>query len=273
MKYIDMHCHTIASDGSLNPTELVNYALEKGLNGIAVTDHDTVGGIKEAVEYSKSIKDFYCIPGIEISSEFLGQEVHILGYAINPDFEELNTLLEEMRVNRESRSVKMIQKLNDIGFEITYEEVRSLAKGVVGRPHIGQVLIQKGYVKNMHEVFSKYLKLGGVAYVPRFKITPLEAITIIKKSGGVPVLAHPGYIKNKEIIEKVISYGIGGIEVYYPTHEESQIDYFNTLAMENNIIVTGGSDFHSIPNEKNNRYDLGTSKILLNSIAKILELV
>lgn len=273
MEYIDMHCHTTASDGSLKPKDLLEYAIEKGLKGIAITDHDTIDGVKEALDYSKEKADFYCIPGVEISTEYLNEEVHILGYAIDLNNKELNDLLREMRENRETRTVKMIAKLADIGFDITYEEVKLLAKGVVGRPHIGQVLIDKGYAKNMQEVFDKYLKLGGVAYVPRFKITPLEAINIIIKAGGVPVLAHPGFIKDKQIIDNIISYGIQGVEVYYPSHLPHQIRQFRNLVDVNNLIATGGSDFHSIPNETTNKHDLGTAKVSIDLITKILDLI
>lgn len=270
MDYIDMHTHSNASDGALSAKELIDFAINQGLRGISITDHDTVAGIQEAQEYARSLKDFWFLPGVELSTEFLNEEVHILGYNIDSNFQELLSVLEEMQNHRKTRARKMIDKLKAIGIDISFDEVRALARGVIGRPHIGEILINKGYAKNMEEVFAKYLKVGGAAYVPRYKLTPMEAIRLIKKAGGIPILAHPGLIKNQEIVEMMIPFGLEGIEVYYPKHNDSQIKRYLHMVEVNNLIYTGGSDFHSIPNNTNRGYNLGSYAVSLPMIKTLI---
>ncbi|KAB3526748.1 PHP domain-containing protein [Alkaliphilus serpentinus] len=258
MKKIDMHVHTTASDGSLNPKEIIHYAKAKGLYGIGITDHDTIEGIEEAKEYGKK-EGVLVIPGIELSTEDQEDEIHILGYNIDFHAEELINLLYTLKFERKNRAIKIIQKLRNLHIDISPEEVMDPSKeGVIGRPHIAKVLAEKGYVEDIPSAFHKYLNKGEAAYVPRFKITPFEAIHLIKKIGGISVIAHPGIIKDKSIILKLIKAGIEGIEVYHSLHTTADENYLYGLTQEFNLIVTGGSDFHYPYKNPEGKGDLGS---------------
>lgn len=262
MKYIDMHTHTTASDGALTPKELIDYAIEKELNGVAITDHDTVGGIEEAMDYCKTKNDFLLIPGIELSTEDLGEEIHILGYMIDYQDEKFLKLLDLLQNERKNRAHKIIEKLNELGFKITFSEVEGLTvDGNIGRPHIAKVLITKGYLSNTKEAFEKYLNKGCPAYVPRYKITPLEAIKEIKRIGGYAVVAHPGLIKSNEILKHIVKDGIDGIEVFHPDNSELKYDYYLDLVEKNGLFITGGSDFHTPPAKDRHHGDLGSVRV------------
>ncbi|SNR88593.1 hypothetical protein SAMN05446037_1001229 [Anaerovirgula multivorans] len=272
MKYIDMHVHTTASDGILTPRQLIDYGLQKGLSGMAITDHDTVNGIHEAVNYSKRYCEFSIIAGIELSTELLNEEVHILGYDINYNENELLDVLKLIQNQRVNRAIKIVEKLQDLKASITYKEILQISKeGVVGRPHIAKVLMEKGYVKTVEEAFENYLNKGCPAYVPRYKLTPFEAIDLIHRVKGLAVLAHPGLIKNKKILIDIIKRGIDGIEAYHPEHKEEDRKRFLSIAQEHNLIITGGSDFHSPPIDDDRHGDLGSEKVLKEYISRFIK--
>lgn len=272
MNYIDMHTHTTASDGTYTPIQLVDYAIKKGLNAIAITDHDTIDGIEEAMVYCRKIPNFFVLPGIELSTEYLDEEVHILGYNINYKFKELLNLLNTIQKQRIDRVNQIIHKLNALDISITYEEVIKIAGGgTIGRPHIARILVEKKYVDTIEGAFQKFLNKGAPAYAPRYKLSPCEAIDIIKKTGGHVSIAHPGLIQNKRILNNLLEKEVDGIEVYHPDHKEKNSNEFLTIAKTHGIIVTGGSDFHSPPQNKNKRHgDLGSKTVLINSIEKFL---
>ena len=241
----DLHVHTNHSDGIFSPEEVVNLALARNLQGIAITDHDTITGISPAMEYSKRFHDFTVIPGIEFSTIYNDEEVHILGYFINPFDSSILEITDKLKKSRLNRGINMVKKFNDLGFNITIDEVIETSGGeLIGRPHIARVLINKGYVNSIEEAFNKYLDRGKPAYVERYKLTIEEAISIIKKSGGYAVLAHPGLLKNKSIIEHCIKSGINGIECIHSKHNPLDTEYLKIIARSNNLIVTAGSDFH-----------------------------
>jgi len=267
MNFIDMHTHSTASDGIYSPRKLVDYAIEKGLAGIAITDHDTIDGIEEAIQQARHYKNFIIIPGVELSTEYNNEEVHVLGYMINYKNRYLLKLLNNLQTERNNRALKIIDKLTNLGFEINYEDIERIAgPGTIGRPHIARALIHKGYVKNNEEAFKKYLSKGCPAYVPRQKLTPRDAIDIIRESGGVSVAAHPGLLECMITLDYLVEIGIDGIEVYHPDHTIDKSLKYLELAKKHNLIVTAGSDFHYPPN--NNKYhgDLGSTKIPLKSI-------
>ncbi|NLV87831.1 MAG: PHP domain-containing protein [Tissierellia bacterium] len=241
----DLHVHTNHSDGFFTPEKVVDLALERNLRGIAITDHDTVSAIEIAVQYSKKYNNFTVIPSIEFSTLHNNEEVHILGYFINPSDPDILDITEKLKNSRLGRGIKMVKKLNDLGIYITIDEVIKISGGdLIGRPHIARILINKGYVTSIEEAFNKYLDRGKPAYVERYKLTIEEAISIIKKSGGYAVLAHPGLLKNKSIIEHCIKSGINGIECIHSKHNPLDTEYLKIIARSNNLIVTAGSDFH-----------------------------
>ena len=271
MKYIDMHTHTTASDGVYTPRQLIKYGISKGLQGIAITDHDTVDGIDEGLNAVISKKDFIVIPGIELSTEYMGKEVHILGYSINYKCENLLSTLSFLQKKRENRVIEVIAKLQKLQINITYDElIKRFGSSSVGRPHVAELLITKGYVDTIEEAFNKYLKKGCVAYVDRYKITPFEGINLIKQAGGVAVIAHPKLIKNDKIVTDIIKKGIDGIEVYHPEHNTNDQKKFLQIAKDYNLIITAGSDFHRPPTSKDSHGDLGDKKIPIKNIQDII---
>lgn len=247
---IDLHLHSTASDGTLSSAELVTYAKEKNLEAIAVTDHDTVEGLEEALAVGVRL-GIEVVPGIEISAERPNSTLHILGYYINFKDETFLKNISILQEARAERNPKMIKNLHTLGIDIELDEVTKVAEtGQVGRPHFAQVLLKKGYVKNMQEAFEKYLKKGAPAYEDKFRFSPHDAITHIVNGGGIPVLAHPctlNYRTNKDLellVTDMMNYGLMGVEVYYSDHTRSQTALYEQIAKKYNLLITGGSDFH-----------------------------
>jgi len=244
MKF-DLHIHTNYSDGLYSPKEIVDLAITKNLNGIAITDHDTIEGIEVALKYTNNRFNLKIIPGIELSCIYNYEEVHILGYFIDYTHPKLLNISKTIRNSRGERGAKMVEKLNNLGLSISLKEVRQLSKyDYIGRPHIARVLINKGYVKDISEAFHKYLAIGKPAYVDRYRISIEETISLINNAGGLAVLAHPGLLKDKNIINYCISSGIQGLECIHSKHSEDDKIYLLDIAEKNNLVVTGGSDFH-----------------------------
>lgn len=248
-RFIDLHTHSIASDGSMSPAELVRHAKEKGLAAIALTDHDTVDGVKEALDEGEDI-GIEVIPGIEISVDYK-PEMHILGYFFNKiKYTDIRNEIEPAIQGREIRNRKIINKLNTLGIDITEEEVKKVALGdITGRPHIAKVLASKGYVRNIDEAFDKYLCRDGLAYFKRFELKPLDGIMAIRNAGGIPVIAHPIFLrKNFSEMDKLLcelkEYGLAGIEAYYSENSNEDTGNMLRLAIKHDLLVTGGSDFH-----------------------------
>lgn len=247
-KFIDLHTHSTASDGSMRPAELVRHAKEVGLSAIAVTDHDAVDGVAEAVEEGKRV-GVEVIAGVEIGVEFK-PEMHILGYFFGDHYKNIQGVLEGLRRNRELRNPKIVAKLNEMGFAITLEEVREEAQGnVVGRPHIAKVLMRKGYVESVTEAFDKYLSSGRPAYFKKDRLTPYQGLQEITKAGGIPVLAHPMYLdlnyaRLDDLLLRMKMDGLRGVEVYYVDNTEMDTSRFYQLAEKHELLMTGGSDFH-----------------------------
>lgn len=249
MELIDLHVHTTASDGTLTPRQLVLYAATKGLKAVAITDHDTIDGVAEALEAGEEV-GIKVIPGVEISVDCNG-EMHILGYFIDYKNPRLTEGLNRLKMFRENRNPAIVEKLRGLGFDITMQEVINAAGGkIIGRPHFAAVMLQKGYVKDNKEAFELYLAAGKPAYVKKDKMTPREGIELITGAGGIPVLAHPKYLRVEEgrelgdLISELKDYGLQGIEVFYTEHSTEESDNFYKLALVNKLIITGGTDFH-----------------------------
>jgi 3',5'-nucleoside bisphosphate phosphatase len=243
---VDLHIHTIYSDGIDTPEQLVHKAFSRGLRVIALTDHDSVGGIDDAVSAAAALNlSLEVIPGIELNCDTEHNEIHILGYYIDHHSSLLNEKLKDIRDKRVSRITKILAKFKALGIELTFDEVKAFSQGEsLGRPHIARALIQRNLVKDFREAFEKYLKIGAPAYVPRYAFSPAEAIELILQAQGIPVLAHPGLIKDMDLINEVMALGIMGLEVYYSEHNPHQTQFFLELARKNGLLAIGGSDYH-----------------------------
>ena len=212
MGTVDLHLHTTASDGTLTPTALVRRAAARGLKYIAVTDHDTVDGVSEALAAAAACPGLTCIPGIEISTEIETGEAHVLGYFLDYRDAELNRRLRQLQESRQRRAERMVAKLNRLGLTLEIARVRELAgDGSLGRPHLAEAMLEKGYINKFSEAFSKYIGRGGPAYVAREKITPLEAVEIILNARGLPVLAQGGV--DAERVAPLLAAGAAGVAV------------------------------------------------------------
>ena len=252
---IDLHIHSTASDGSLSPLEILNLAKDLNLGAIAITDHDTIDGAKDAISCGipPSLK---FLTGVEISAEpppsfpFSGS-LHILGYAVDLNDTFLSQTLSVLQESRRNRNPRILELLSNLGIELTLDELRNEAGDCqLGRPHIAQLMVAKGFVKSVNEAFKKYLGNDKPAYVDKYRIDCARAIRIITNAGGIPVLAHPYLIpmKNEKMLEALIvtlkEMGLKGIESYYPEHPPDLIARYNEMADRYNLLTTGGTDFH-----------------------------
>lgn len=246
----DLHTHTTASDGMQTPEENVRLAKEKELTAVAITDHDTVAGVKEAYEAGRKY-GITVVPGVEISTRAGGKDIHVLGYYIDPENEIFLSRLEGLRDTRAQRNEAIISKLRGHGIEITLDAViagigRELKPDEsIGRPHIADELVRLGAATDMRDAFNKYLAEGAAAYVSPPRITPEEACDWIIEAGGSPVLAHPGLYGDDELVRDILDKSsFSGIEVYHSDHGPMEVERYQAMASEYNLLVTGGSDFH-----------------------------
>ncbi|MBP1930618.1 PHP domain-containing protein [Ammoniphilus resinae] len=271
MELVDLHSHTTASDGTYTPSESVQRAKSKGLRAFAITDHDTVAGIQEAVEMGKKC-GIEIVPGIEISTVDAGQDIHVLGYYMDYMQPQFLQQLESLRNVRNVRNEMLIHNLQQLKIPITMEEVvkrKKMKEGNIGRPHIAEVLMEKGVVQSVQEAFELYLGKNGKAYANPPRITPEEAIDLIKEAQGVAVLAHPGLYANRELVIRLIHYGLDGIEVFHPDHSAEEAAYFAELATENGLIGTAGSDFHGERNGVIFHGDIGDATTHYDAVDKL----
>jgi 3',5'-nucleoside bisphosphate phosphatase len=251
MSRLDLHLHTIHSDGSCTPTEVVNMAHQAGVTALAITDHDIMTGVVEAMEAGQQY-EIEIIPGVEISSLSGTSELHILGYFLDRQDPDLLARLKTLRDGRHLRNPQIIERLQTLGIDITYDEVRALAgSDSVGRPHIARALMDKRVVASAKEAFDRFLADGKPAYVPRELPSPAEAIRWIKEARGLAVLAHPTWVKVTEqplvnLVRQLKADGLDGVEVYYSTHAARQTREYLSLAQQLGLLVTGGSDFHGL---------------------------
>lgn len=266
---IDLHIHSTASDGTFTPAQILAMAEESKIAAIAITDHDTIDGTKEALACGipPSVK---FLTGVEISTAPppacpLSGSLHILGYAIQLDDPVLNLTLNRLQDARKNRNPKIIKRLNNLGVDITLEQVQKEAgeDGQLGRPHIARVMVKRGFAESIDDAFGRYLGTGKSAYVNKYRVECDKAIKIIIEAGGVPVLAHPVLVQMEEghsleeLVALLTSMGLRGIEVYYPEHTPEAIDFYTRIAKRYSLLMTGGSDFHGSLKPK---IKLGTGK-------------
>jgi len=264
-KYADLHIHTNYSDGTFTPQQILTLAQKVGLSCISITDHDSVS----ALPFFASTREIEVLPGIELTAQINDTEVHVLGYLI--DYEEgwFQEKLEEIREIRIQRMRQMCKKLTQLGMPIEAEEVLDFAEhNCVGRLHLARLMVKKGFVATTREAFNLYIGDHGPAYVSRFKLTPYEAIELILKLRGIPVLAHPYTLGNQDLIPQFVKAGLKGLEVIYPEHTSNQTKHYNELAREYNLLVTGGSDCHG---EAKPEVKMGTLKIPYALVEKLKE--
>lgn len=245
---VDLHLHSKFSDGLNTPAELVEMAVVKNLAAISLTDHDCVDGVNEAVEAGR-LRNVEVLSGVELSCEFRGRDLHILGYGVDPGHAGFQDMLKRFRETRHRRGIRIIEKLAALGVAIDAEEVlKKSGKGALGRPHIAAVLVEKGVVSNASQAFEKYIAEGGPAYVPKYKMTPAEAIRHIRAAGGLAFMAHPGiFLENMEELDALMEEGFDGIEIYHPKHDAVTVRRLKAIAERDGLLVSGGSDYHGFP--------------------------
>jgi len=246
---IDLHMHSTFSDGSLTPEELLVEAAQTGLSAIALTDHDTTGGLKRFFAAAKG-GSVRAIAGVEISADFKPGTMHMLGYFISAENGAFEERLRWIREGREIRNAEILAKLQALAFELTWDEVKAYAgEDVVGRPHFAQALLARGYVANKDEAFDKLLGKGKPAYADRRRLTPEDAVQLVVSAGGVAVLAHPFTLDlsadaTRKLLSGLKDAGLAGIEVYYSEHNPDMVRLYESMARDLDLVATGGSDFH-----------------------------
>jgi predicted metal-dependent phosphoesterase TrpH len=244
----DLHLHTTASDGRLSPEDVVRTAAHLGLAVISITDHDSVDGIAIALKAAGQYPSLTVIPGVEVSTDVPHGEVHVLGYFVDHTNPELIIKLAAFRNSRKVRAQRMIEKLATMGVHIDWPRVQDIAgAGSVGRPHIAQAMLEKGYIPSLKEAFNKYIGREAPAYVEREKMTPEEVVALITQVGGLAVLAHPAQIDDLEhLIPRLQRVGLVGVEAYYNSYPPKTIQYLASVAHKHALVATGGSDFHGM---------------------------
>ena len=259
MVRVDLHLHTTYSDGRLTPTQLIHLCVERGLEVVSISDHDSTEGLPEAMDAASDVSSLTVIPGIELSTDVPGSEIHILGYFVDFRSAELQDILGRFRGERRQRARKMVDRLAELGKMISWERVEELsAGGAIGRPHIAQAMVEAGYVRYPRDAFAQYLGRDGVAYVERLKLTPQDAIELLVANGALPVMAHPTYATPKsdgdglasleQTLRELSLAGLVGMEVYYGDYTEEQTEYLKGLADGLGLICCGGSDYHASGN-------------------------
>ena len=273
MRAVDLHTHSNKSDGSFSPTELVDYAIEKRLCAVALTDHDTTDGLKEAVTHAEELKNaghpsIEVIPGIEFSTKHEDKDVHVVGLYISYDSPDFNARLQGFIDSRTGRNIKMCHNLQEAGIDITYEKLQERNPGaVITRAHYASYLFEEGYVKNRQEAFARYVGDHTKYFVPREKVTPAQAVKLILQVGGVPILAHPPlYHMGKERLDRLVAelkdVGLMGIEALYSTYTNQDERDMMRLAEKYDLLLSGGSDFHGA-NKPNLDLGVGYGKLFV----------
>ena len=246
---VDLHLHSSASDGGFSPSQVVEYAARIGLRCIALTDHDTMSGIEEAQQRCTELGIPF-IPGIELTATHEGQEIHILGYFIDPTSPRLLACIEEVRGRVLERMSRIVEQINRLGYPLGMDEVLEIAgSGSMGRPHIARAMVKKAYVQSNQEAFDRFIGSSGPAYVDVTAMAPEKVYEIILDAGGIPAIAHPGYLGRADMMLEPelfahCEWGAMGIEVYHPRHDHYMITYYTKMARKLSMGITGGSDCH-----------------------------
>jgi len=248
---VDLHTHTTASDGTLSPRELVRAAVRRGVRVLAVTDHDSTDGLPDALDEAARLAPLGIVPGLEINCDVAAvpggraSEVHVLGYCMDWQAGWFQDFLRGQRAERVARVHRLTERLAELGMPVDPAEVLALVEeGSAGRPHVAQVMVRRGYVKSVREAFDRYLHAGGPASVPRRRLAPVDAVRVIRRAAGVPVLAHPGLADRDDLIPDLVDAGLLGIESWYAEHSAQQTAHYLELCRRWDLVPTGGSDFH-----------------------------
>lgn len=246
---IDLHSHTTASDGEYTPKQLIDKAIEKNISVLAITDHDTIDGLDEAIIYSEN-KKIKIVPGIEFSAKVDIGKMHILGLYIDYSKPDFKTITDELKKDRNNRNNNFIKMFNELGYDIKIDDVKKYVIGnVIAKPHFAQVLLEKGYIKDIEEAYDKFFNVPPLNTIKRMTLSPKKTIETIKKANGIAILAHPKTLKldcknfdNK--IKELVSYGLDGIECYHSMHTSDEIKEYIDIAKKYNLIISKGSDYH-----------------------------
>ena len=266
MKFADLHLHTLFSDSTYTPDGLIREVVKSGLSAISVVDHDTIDGI-EPTKGLASSQNIELLPGIELTAEYDGMEIHILGYLIDYKNKELKERLDSLKNNRIERIHKIVEKLRHMGIGLNAQDVFEIAKhGTVGRLHVARAMVKKGLVNSIQEAFGKFIGDRCPAYVAGFRFSPKEAIKLIRDVGGISVLAHPHILKRDNLIPEFINYGLMGLEAYYPEYTQAMTNFYLSLTQKYNLLVTGGSDCHG---DAKPEVKLGSIKIPYELVEKL----
>ena len=268
---IDLHIHTTASDGRLSPSEVVRKAAGLGMKAIAITDHDSIGGIEEALAEARKFPKLLVIPGVEMGADVPRGEMHILGYFVDPYSAVFCQKLEVLRNSRANRAQRMVFLLAKLGVQLNWEHVLSIAAGAsIGRPHIAQAILERGYISSLEEAFDKYIGDDSPAYVEREKLSPVETVELIAKTGGLPVLAHPAETENlDDTIRGLMQAGLIGMEVYYKDYSRTTVERLADAANRHGLVCCGGSDFHGFEDAGN---EIGRCDVPWETIDRLIEL-
>jgi len=245
----NLHIHSTESDGTYTPEEIVGVAKTAGVFAISITDHDTIAGYFRASPLAEEC-GIKLIAGVELNTDYSDREIDILGYFWKPDNQSFLDMLKTRQSGRIQRARMIVEKLNTLGLELSFERVREIAQGSICRPHVIEAMIEKKYVADQKEAFEKYLGLGQPAFVPHDQITPIMAIQYVSDAGGLPVIAHPGLIGSDEVVDELLEAGAKGLEAYYPMHSEKEKEKYIQLAQKNKAILTCGSDSHGPKRKK-----------------------
>ncbi|MBS1552760.1 MAG: PHP domain-containing protein [Bacteroidetes bacterium] len=261
----DLHIHTNYSDGIFTPHQLIDMSAQSGLTIISITDHDNVNAVSEAISYGSS-KGIQVIPGVELSADHNGQEIHILGYFIDYRNKKFLDFLVSLRENRIRRNEKIVQKLNDLGSNIQFQTIigKTGSDTSIGRPHIAMELSKEGFVNSYYEAFIKYIGDGKPAFIKKPNPSSEEVIRLISEVGGLSFVAHPSKNVRDNVLSEIINQGIDGIEIVHPSHSKDDVNYFGNVAAENFLLTSGGSDFHG--GMKNDRKNFGNYYVSVNEI-------
>jgi predicted metal-dependent phosphoesterase TrpH len=242
---IDLHSHTNESDGTFSPAELVEEAVRSGVRMLGITDHDTFAGYDQAQAHARAA-GVELICGIELSTKFHGQSVHLLGYFLNEAADEFRSWIIEMQVSRRERNVRLVERLRELGVDITLQEVQARSHGMTARPHFAQILVEKGYVKDLHQAFDEYLDESAKGYVSRHEPSFGEGVERVRGAGGIASLAHPIRVRGdlEMLLPEMCASGLNAIEAYHSDHSAENTKSYLDLAEIHDLAVTGGSDFH-----------------------------
>ena len=266
----DLHAHSKRSDGTLAPAEVLSLAAARDLAGIALTDHDTFEGLSEASAAAERL-GLELVPGIEFSAEHDGASLHILGYWVDPADPAVNDELDRLTATRLRRGELIVEKLQELGYDIDFDRVREIAGGqTIARPHVAQAMVEAGIVATESEAFERYISDDGPAYVPKHALDPMEALRLIGAAGGACVLAHPGMWRGngsvpEELIERMADGGMVGLEVWHPDHDDAARERYAALAGRLGLVATSASDCHG----ERFGYRLGTERTDADTYAEL----